>query len=626
MTVNQGRRLALMVIILLIGAGLRFNGMAQMREAVLYDEAAYANDALSLWQSPRLTPYFPNNYGRESLWMYMLAPALPTIGVQPFTLRVMAAFIGILTIAAAYRLGREALPGAGGLLVAAVCAVFYWPVHLSHIGFRALLLPLIGAWAFAMLLRAWRRNRWRDWVYSGMGLGLLAYTYIAARTWFALGIALLALWVAFASGKRRGAGLALLLAFGISAPLWFYLTSNPVADARVGDVALSGSAELVGNIYEWLLAFFYQGDAYLVHNAPLRPIFDLPTGIIMVAGTIAIFNALRQRWMALLIYGLLLAGLLPSLLSDGDAHMLRALGMIVPLALIGGTGLLWLYQQGQRWRWGCGALLVTGLLIWMGATTYQDFSAFAPTFARDLAQERQLLSAIDAIAALPDDEQPVYFMPLWWTYPIVPFQAHRIAPHAYGTFDPGYCTVYPAQGSAYYVSLPPQTRFHQATLSRWADVNTLIQEDYTLFEAHPNAIMRDDTGEINFGDVVGVRILDALPQQMQQGDILQFDVRYRLLQPTESDYQVFVHLYAQALPDNGGTLATQDDHLLCEPYPTHTWRLNERIVQTSRLQLDVPDGNYVLVLGIYDGATDSRLRTQQADFAVLQSIQVVPRS
>ncbi|MCA9891321.1 MAG: hypothetical protein KC546_23250, partial [Anaerolineae bacterium] len=107
----------LIALFLLVGFGLRINGLGQMNDATLYDEAAYGLDALSLLDNPQLTPFFERNNGRESLWMYVTAPALAIWGSQPFGLRIMAVFAGMLTLAAAYRLGRELLGKQGALWV-----------------------------------------------------------------------------------------------------------------------------------------------------------------------------------------------------------------------------------------------------------------------------------------------------------------------------------------------------------------------------------------------------------------------------------------------------------------------------------------------------------------------------
>ena len=82
------------IVILLLGALLRWPALGGMNIMLYRDEAYYGADALSLLQAPQLTPFFPANFGRESAWMYLLAPFVAVFGAQPFGLRLAAAFVG----------------------------------------------------------------------------------------------------------------------------------------------------------------------------------------------------------------------------------------------------------------------------------------------------------------------------------------------------------------------------------------------------------------------------------------------------------------------------------------------------------------------------------------------------
>ena len=111
----------------------------------MYDEAFNALDALDLLHNPRLTPFLLASGGRE--WLAVcLTPFIAAFGMQPFALRFAATLIGVLTLAAVYRLGTELVNRQTGLWSAAALAVLYWHVHLSHIALRAITMPpLLGA-------------------------------------------------------------------------------------------------------------------------------------------------------------------------------------------------------------------------------------------------------------------------------------------------------------------------------------------------------------------------------------------------------------------------------------------------------------------------------------------------
>jgi 4-amino-4-deoxy-L-arabinose transferase-like glycosyltransferase len=132
--------------ILLVAALMRWTALAQMRQMLDYDEAYYGFDALSLLYAPRLTSFFATNFGRESAWMYILAPFLAWFGANPFAMHLAAAFIGVLTVAATYRLAREVLNVQGATWAMAAFAVFYWPVHHSHLALRGTPCRLAAHW------------------------------------------------------------------------------------------------------------------------------------------------------------------------------------------------------------------------------------------------------------------------------------------------------------------------------------------------------------------------------------------------------------------------------------------------------------------------------------------------
>ena len=54
-------------------------------------------------------------------------------------------------------------------------------MHLSRIGLRAILLPLLLALAFWLAAEAYRRDSVRGWLAAGLVYGAAFYTYLAAR-------------------------------------------------------------------------------------------------------------------------------------------------------------------------------------------------------------------------------------------------------------------------------------------------------------------------------------------------------------------------------------------------------------------------------------------------------------
>ena len=101
----------LLLLALLAGVFFRWSALQPMNDMLHYDEAYNGMDALSLLRHPRLTPFFPGNFGREAGWIYLLVPFVAVFGTQALGLRLAATIVGVLTIAVTYRLERRCCRG-----------------------------------------------------------------------------------------------------------------------------------------------------------------------------------------------------------------------------------------------------------------------------------------------------------------------------------------------------------------------------------------------------------------------------------------------------------------------------------------------------------------------------------
>jgi hypothetical protein len=82
-------------------------------------------------------------------------------------------------------------------------------------------------------------------------------------------------------------------------------------------------------------------------------------------------------------------------------------------------------------------------------------------------------------------------------------------------------------------------------------------------------------------------------------------VYWRSEAPLPLDYTTFVHVLNAA----GETVAQKDQPPLNDAYPTSLWDLGEIIADTIDVPLpvDLPAGEYSLVIGMYDFNTGARL-------------------
>ena len=170
-------------LIVLVAAFFRLWLIDRIPPGLFGDEATDGLDALDVLAG-RGAVFFPANYGREGLHMWIVAGMFRLLGVTPLALRLPSAIAGILTAVATYWLGREmwssmgvwewrsrqsastaALPHAHTLtlpyadtivpLIAALyLATSYWHIHFSRFGIRGAFTPLFGTLAFAAFWHA----------------------------------------------------------------------------------------------------------------------------------------------------------------------------------------------------------------------------------------------------------------------------------------------------------------------------------------------------------------------------------------------------------------------------------------------------------------------------------------
>ena len=141
------------------------------------DELFNAVDALSLgpgnWQI-----YFEGNFGRESLFLYLMAIPLKLFGQEIWALRLPAVLLGTGTVLLAYLIGKQALNRRTGFIAGALIAVSLWPIMQSRWGLRAVSLTFFTAltvYLYGRLLNHEGRGI-GGWLAAGFALGLTMYT------------------------------------------------------------------------------------------------------------------------------------------------------------------------------------------------------------------------------------------------------------------------------------------------------------------------------------------------------------------------------------------------------------------------------------------------------------------
>jgi 4-amino-4-deoxy-L-arabinose transferase-like glycosyltransferase len=653
---TRTQTLAVLVLVLLVTVVLRLPNLPTIPPGLHFDEAANAILTGDIaFRDYR--PVFISSYtGKEVLFFYLAAGVMAGVGESVFALRLTAAFIGLLTVAATYWAGCELLRDRRvALLAATILAVSFWHVLFSRLGFRAISQPLLQALTVAMLLRGLRREDWRWLAGAGVLLGLAAYTYLAVRLFPVL--LLLACLPLLWHGRRRWAQLGTVgaIALLVAAPLLLYFAQNPDAFwVRIGQVAPGAETLTVGEAY-WrsLQMFFIQGDPYIRFNWPLRPLFGWFLGLMLLLGWLGAAHRLvtsfkpdrfgkpvrfRSRlldWQTTSLLLLLLAPflmILPTALATSEIvpSNLRAIGLIPFIFYLPALGLILVLDQlyailltaktlrspgftGTALRslrlsgeiFPFTMLLALGLLLGGSVSTnrlYFEQWAVQP----DLFFEAD--GDLAAVAAYLNERElgdtAVYVAALHYQHPTLAFLSRH-----YGRIKwlpDSQAVVFPAQGPALYV-FP-----YNSPLPAWgapffdqdpADSAAALLP-FNAYERERSPTLNPSRpADANFGHTIRLTGYDVAAAP--SGGSLPLTLYWEVTGPPPGDFIPFVHL-----EDQWRSRWAQADTFA---YPAAQWAVGEQIVQRVEVPLPpgTPPGQYRLRVGLF--APDSGERLPRLD-------------
>ncbi|MHB1317266.1 MAG: glycosyltransferase family 39 protein [Anaerolineae bacterium] len=349
--------LAGLAVVVTAGAAVRLVSLDSAPPALHFDEAVYGLMARQI--GPGYWPvFFPAYTGREPLYMYIMAGLFRLLGSTDVTLRLTSALIGILTTPLLYVLGRELYGRRVGLLAAAIMAGNYWHLSLSRNGYPNVLIPPLECLAVIFIWRGYRDRRPLVMGAGGLFVGLVLYTYLAARL-FPVTLALYFAYVLVVDGRRllsRAGGLALAVvaALLVFAPLAWYFYQHP------GDFYERASQVLVfesgGGWLGWLRimgtnlvrnlgGLFIAGDPRPLFNLPGKPVFTPLMALFFVLGlAVALRHTRRPEYGLLPVW--VLGMCLPAILTDDIMPQSQRMSGIIPAVfLLAALGL------ETAWRW-----------------------------------------------------------------------------------------------------------------------------------------------------------------------------------------------------------------------------------------------------------------------------------
>lgn len=388
------------VAILLLAALLRFALLAALPAGVSRDEAVNALDEAAISWTNRPV-FFWDNSGREALFFYWQHAWALGLGVSPFSLRVAAASLGLLSVALELAVMRRFFGWRTGLLAAAILATMYWAVQDTRIGLRFTMTPVFALLAVVSLHDASRKRTALASLLAGATIGLAANSYTSADALALVGIG----WAAYLLARRRvppetwATGVAIGLAAYVAtiAPLGWYLRTNPIIFAHLDDLRAVGrgggigatAASVLHNVaaYAWSIAG--SGDIQWVQNVSGKPVYDWLLGALCYGGiALLVAKALARAQssagyqahdgavLCLLVLG---ATVLPGIVSRDAPYYLRVFGAVPVLAAAPALALdgLWERFAFSAARPLAVALVAAPLVVQTASTAHDFFVTWA---------------------------------------------------------------------------------------------------------------------------------------------------------------------------------------------------------------------------------------------------------
>ncbi len=386
-------RIALLVGILIIATFLRFYHFTSTPPGLYPDEAVNGNNAIEAATTGHLQVFYTDNNGREGLYINLLAVLFGPLHApnEPWVVRLPAAVAGVLTVLGLYFLVTELFGAGTGLLASFLLATSFWHINFSRIGFRAILAPLLLAWALYFFIRAIKatRDRAAAWyaVAAGVVYALGFYTYISYRVTPLLFLLFIPFYRKHPAFWKRTL-IFIVATFIVAAPIGWYFVKHP-GDffGRTTEIAVTNSTNPVGhfavNFAKTIGMLNFHGDDNWRHNLSGAPELFWPIGLLFLLGAALGIYWLVRAWRArddrsfglwLSLAWLVLAALPAAASDEGIPHALRSILMLPPALILAAVGGTWLYALLRaHWNRTLAAIVAAIVLLAVGAYGYYEY-------------------------------------------------------------------------------------------------------------------------------------------------------------------------------------------------------------------------------------------------------------
>lgn len=371
---TKKQELTIFLIIVGIAAFFRLYQLDQFPPGLYPDEAMNGNNAIQSLETSQYNIFYPENNGREGLFIGLQAISLKIFGIHAWSLRIVSAIIGILTVIGLYLLTRELFEWRLAAISSFLMAISFWHVNFSRIGFRAIMLPFILVYVFYFLWKGIKKAHLTDFFLAGIFGGLGFYTYISYRVapLVALVLFINYWWYLkkdFDHSKYEHAKTKLLqgfvifafTAFAVALPMGLHFWNHPddfFSRSSSGLSVLSKDhplKELGISVVKTLGMFNFSGDWNQRHNIPGSPMLPWPIGIFFVVGFInELIHWFKRKHghfstVHTLMFAWFFTMLLPGFLSTEAPHAIRTIGTLPVIIIFTARGIWWFFDKLRSW-------------------------------------------------------------------------------------------------------------------------------------------------------------------------------------------------------------------------------------------------------------------------------------
>lgn len=385
----------ILIGIILIAVAFRLYQIASLPPALHPLEATFGNQALELLKSRHLPPIGAG--AGNSLFISLQAIAILIFKTNLWSLRVIPALLGVLTVGLVYLLAKQWFGRRVGLLSAGLMAINPWVVTISRDALPINLVILLIIGTLLLATQAYRSKKLRWWLVTAVMMALTIYAYLPGLL-LALVFGLLGLILYILRRKSLPDNKILLITIAVfvllmSPVVYFGITKhrqfnqNLHSSTILFDGKIADRFKLLSsNTADTVLMFNVKGDENYMHNLGGLPLLNAFIGVMFVLGILVVLRHIKRRANTIIIIGSM-ALIIPVIIGSGA--MPTALGAIVVAPLVMIVSAIGIDYLLKRWYGtfpvnNIARIVGMGLvMLLLGLSLYQSYKQYFVAWAQD---------------------------------------------------------------------------------------------------------------------------------------------------------------------------------------------------------------------------------------------------